>query len=306
MELKRLVLEGQNLSFDALPCTEKALEFSILEEKLTQALGVHALTDDVMRTLGLLAGDRLTNAAAMLADRNGFPGVDMARFGADQDIILDRESVSGVSVLAQFDAAMAFFDRYCKYEAISGTTRTVVERIPEKAFREAVANALAHRTWDISASVRVSLGEDGIEVVSPGGLVAGMTLEAYLEGRYSLLRNPVLAETMYRTGLIEKFGTGVRRIRRAYEGSETSPIFEVGDGFVAVKLPFVDRQSVLTLEEQAVLDAIPANRLVSRSTVSEITGYDKSKAIRCLNSLIKKGCLMYEGEGRGRRYARRG
>ena len=133
-----------------------------------------------------------------------------------------------------------------------------------------------------------------------------MTLEAYLEGRYSLLRNPVLAETMYRTGLIEKFGTGVRRIRRAYEGSETSPIFEVGDGFVAVKLPFVDRQSVLTLEEQAVLDAIPANRLVSRSTVSEITGYDKSKAIRCLNSLIKKGCLMYEGEGRGRRYARRG
>lgn len=306
VELKRLVLEGQNLSFDALPCTEKALEFSILEEKLTQALGVHALTDDVMRTLGLLAGDRLTNAAAMLADRNGFPGVDMARFGADQDIILDRESVSGVSVLAQFDAAMAFFDRYCKYEAIGGTARTVVERIPEKAFREAVANALAHRTWDISASVRVSLGEDGIEVVSPGGLVAGMTLEAYLEGRYSLLRNPVLAETMYRTGLIEKFGTGVRRIRRAYEGSETSPIFEVGDGFVAVKLPFVDRQSVLTLEEQAVLDAIPANRLVSRSTVSEITGYDKSKAIRCLNSLIKKGCLMYEGEGRGRRYARRG
>ena len=306
VELKRLVLEGQNLSFDALPCTEKALEFSILEEKLTQALGVHALTDDVMRTLGLLAGDRLTNAAAMLADRNGFPGVDMARFGADQDIILDRESVSGVSVLAQFDAAMAFFDRYCKYEAIGGTARTVVERIPEKAFREAVANALAHRTWDISASVRVSLGEDGIEVVSPGGLVAGMTLEAYLEGRYSLLRNPVLAETMYRTGLIEKFGTGVRRIRRAYEDSETSPIFEVGDGFVAVKLPFVDRQSALTLEEQAVLDAIPANRLVSRSTVSEITGYDKSKAIRCLNSLIKKGYLMYEGEGRGRRYARRG
>ena len=60
VELKRLVLEGQNLSFDALPCTEKALEFSILEEKLTQALGVHALTDDVMRTLGLLAGDRLS------------------------------------------------------------------------------------------------------------------------------------------------------------------------------------------------------------------------------------------------------
>lgn len=306
VELKRLILDGQNLSFDALPTSAEALEFTILEGKLSKALGVKALTDDVMRTLGLLDGERLTNAAAILADKNEFPGVDMARFGADQDTILDRETIANASVLAQFDGAMAFYDRYCKYETIGGAKRTVVERIPEKAFREAIANALAHRTWDIPASVRVSLMEDGIEVVSPGGLVSGMTREAYLDGRYSLLRNPILAETMFRAGLIEKFGTGVRRIRRAYEGAETSPSFEVGDGFIAVKLPYVDRRSALTLDEQAVLEAIPENRLVSRSTVSEVTGFDKPKAIRHLKSLVEKGYLIYEGEGRGRKYARKG
>lgn len=265
--------------------------------------GVSVLTDDVMRTLGLLDGDTPTKAAAMLADENAFPGVDMARFGADRDTILDRETVKGVSVLTQFDRSMAFFERYCEYESIDGSTRVLVERNPKKAFREAVANALAHCTWDVDACVRISLSEDGAEVVSPGGLVPGMTKEAYLEGRFSLLRNPVLAESMFRAGLIEKFGTGVRRIRSAYEGTGSSPSFEAGDGYVSVRPPFVDRRCALTDEERSVLDAVPENRLVSRSTVSEVTGYEKTKTVRRLNSLVAKGYLRQEGEGRGRRYA---
>lgn len=304
VELKRLILEGQNLSFDALPARSGDLEFTVLGKRLSSALGVNALTNDVMRTLGLLDGDAFTNAAALLADENAFSGIDMAKFGADHDTILDRETVKGVSVIAQFDRAIAFYERYCEYEAIEGADRVSVERIPKKAFREAIANALAHRTWDVDACVRISLSDDDVEIVSPGGLVPGMTKEAYLEGRFSLLRNPVLAESMFRAGLIEKFGTGVRRIRRAYEGTGSSPSFEVGDGYISVKLPFVDRRCALTDEERLVLDAIPENRLVSRSTVSEATGYEKTKTVRQLNSLVGKGYLRQEGEGRGRRYAR--
>lgn len=96
----------------------------------------------------------------------------------------------------------------------------------------------------------------------------------------------------------------MRRIRRAYEGTGSSPSFEVGDGYISVKLPFVDRRCALTDEERLVLDAIPENRLVSRSTVSEVTGYEKTKTVRQLNSLVGKGYLRQEGEGRGRRYAR--
>lgn len=304
VELKRLILEGQNLSFDALPARSGDLEFTVLGKRLSSALGVNALTNDVMRTLGLLDGDAFTNAAALLADENTFSGIDMAKFGVDHDTILDRETVKGVSVIAQFDRAIAFYERYCEYEAIEGADRVSVERIPKKAFREAIANALAHRTWDVDACVRISLSDDDVEIVSPGGLVPGMTKEAYLEGRFSLLRNPVLAESMFRAGLIEKFGTGVRRIRRAYEGTGSSPSFEVGDGYISVKLPFVDRRCALTDEERLVLDAIPENRLVSRSTVSEATGYEKTKTVRQLNSLVGKGYLRQEGEGRGRRYAR--
>lgn len=304
VELERLILEGRNLSYDALPSRIGDLSFGELGDKLSEALGIGSLTDDILRTLGLLDGDAPTNAAAILADRNAFPGVDMARFGADEDTILDRESVEHVSALSLFDAAVAFYERYCTYEVIDGAERAKVERVPRQAFREAVANAIAHRTWDVPAPIRISIANDGVEVVSPGGLAPGMTSAAYLEGRYSLLRNPILAECLFRVGIIEKFGTGVRRIRRAYEGLGLHPRFDIGDGFISVFLPFIDGRSALEDDERLVFNAIPENRLVSRSAVSEVTGIEKTKAVRVLKSLVEKGYLRAEGEGRGRKYAR--
>lgn len=76
VELKCLILEEQNLSFDALPACSGDFGFTVLGKSLSSVLGVSALMDDVMRTLGLLAGDTPNNAAAMLADENAFPGVD--------------------------------------------------------------------------------------------------------------------------------------------------------------------------------------------------------------------------------------
>ena len=45
-----------------------------------------------------------------------------------------------------------------------------MEKVPEAAFREAIANALIHRVWDVNSQIRVSMFDDRIEIVSPGGL----------------------------------------------------------------------------------------------------------------------------------------
>ncbi len=94
----------------------------------------------------------------------------------------------------------------------------MVEKIPEAAFREAIANALIHRAWDINSHIRVSMFDDKIEVVvSPGGLPAGITAEEYLSGKLSILRNRNLANVFYRLGFVEIFGTGITRIKQLYE-----------------------------------------------------------------------------------------
>ena len=76
---------------------------------------------------------------------------------------------------------------------IQGADRKTMEKIPEAAFREAIANALIHRVWDVDSHIRVSMFDDRIEVVSPGGLPSGITAENSLSGKLSVLRNRNLA-----------------------------------------------------------------------------------------------------------------
>lgn len=103
---------------------------------------------------------------------------------------MHRELFSGISILKQFDQATSVFRRYYQYEIIEGFERKTIETIPEEAFREAIANALVHRTWDIDSHIRVAMFSDRLEVSSPGGLPRGITEEEYLHGSISNLRNP--------------------------------------------------------------------------------------------------------------------
>ena len=304
LELKRLILEGQNLDFDEVPCQIEALSFTHLEAMLKESVGIASLTEDSLRTLGLLGKDGYNNAAAILADSSPFPGIDIAVFGADEDIILNRAQVSGKSVLESLAVAMELYESRCCYEKIDGTIREKIEMIPRKAFRETVANALAHRTWDVSAPVRISIKPDKVEVLSPGGLVSGMAVKSYLDGRYSMLRNPTLAEVFFRLGIIEKFGTGITRIKRSYEGNNNKPTFEVGDDFICVTLPVLAKTSSLSNDELLVLSKMSKHQLMARSNIDQLTGFEKTKTIRILNSLQAKGLIKGVGKARARKYTK--
>lgn len=44
-----------------------------------------------------------------------------------------------------------------------------------KAHREAAANALVHRTWDVGANATIEIHGNGIVMASPGGLPSGVS-----------------------------------------------------------------------------------------------------------------------------------
>ena len=79
-----------------------------------------------------------------------------------------------------------------------------LELVPREAYREAIANALVHRCWDVNASINVRMFPDRIEVTSPGGLPDGITEEMYLAGGPFVARNPILANVFFRLGHIVK------------------------------------------------------------------------------------------------------
>lgn len=302
VELSRLILEGQNLSFENMPSTFESPSFLVLEQELKSALGISQLTDDTLRTLELRNKDGSLNIAGELfSDANSLPGVDCARFGDSISVFLDRETYEHVSVLTQYDRAVQLFNRYYRIEEVRGSRRVARELVPEAAFREAVANALIHRQWDVSAHVRVSMHPDRIEVSSPGGLPQGISEEEYLSGWVSVLRNPIVANVFFRLGIIERFGTGVLRIKDAYRASMAKPSFAFAENSVTVTLPLVDDFGNVSEDEARVLRAL-RNRELPMSSIVAATGFSKTKAQKLLKELASRGYVTVTGRGRGTRY----
>ena len=303
IELKRLTLEGSNMYFESLCSEEYDMTFTKLEEKLIEKLGVTRVTDDTLRTLGLYTKDgKLNNAASLLSDINSFPGIDVARFGNSIDEILDRESFVHVSILMQYDNAIMMYRRYYQYEQIKGVDRTIVEKIPEKAFREAVANALVHRTWDINANIRILMFEDRIEISSPGGLPSGISENEYLDGNISTLRNPVLGNIFFRLHYIEMFGTGIKRIIDSYRDYKTKPKFDIKDNSITVILPVLSSTVSVTSNGSKVLEILGSELRYSSSELAKKLKWSKDKTIRILNELVDAGYVVKYGMGRGTKY----
>lgn len=303
IELNRLVLEGQNLSFEEVPSRQQDLTFDALARELESRIGVKPLDSNVLKTLSLCTdGEGYNNAAAVLADSNSFSGIDMVRFGSDESELLDRERLVGVSALDQLKGALAMFRTYYRYEKISGALRETRELVPEEAFREAVANALVHRQWDSPANIQIAFKSDGIRIVSPGGLPTGITFDEYVGGRVSILRNPIIGNVFYRLRYIEMFGTGVARILSSYEGTGATPEFSASDNFLSVALPVLKPSEGLTSEESTVLACFRGGRRLSRSEVEEAAGVGRAMAVRQLNALVSKGRIRKVGTGRATRY----
>lgn len=302
VELSRLIREGQNLSFENMPSTFENPSFLVLEQELKSALGISQLTDDTLRTLELRNKDGSLNIAGELfSDANSLPGIDCARFGDSISVFLDRETYEHVSVLTQYDRAVQLFNRYYRIEEVRGSRRVAQELVPEAAFREAVANALIHRQWDVSAHVRVSMHPDRIEISSPGGLPQGISEKEYLSGWVSVLRNPIVANVFFRLGIIERFGTGVLRIRDAYRASMAKPSFAFAENSVTVTLPLVDDFGNVSEDEARVLRAL-RNRELPMSSIVAATGFSKTKAQKLLKELASRGYVTVTGRGRGTRY----
>ena len=142
---------------------------------------------------------------------------------------------------------------------------------------------------------------DRIEISSPGGLPSGISEREYLRGKISVPRNPLLANIFFRLGYIEKFGTGIRRILESYADKRLAPIFDIQENSISIILP-TDQAPLTTTEEAALLSHFAKGVLLSRSEISSSTGLSKDKAVRLLNSLVDKGSLRKQGEGRATRY----
>lgn len=303
LEFSRLILEGKNIRFEELPCKDQELTFEVLYQKLKECIQIETFNQDTLKTLNLYNSNiGYNNAAGILADKNHFPGIDIVKFGENISVIHKRITFDQISVLLVFEKTLEVFRDYYQYEEIQGADRKKIEKIPEAAFREAIANALIHRVWDVESQIRILLFDDRIDIISPGGLPSGITEEEYLSGKLSVLRNRNLANVFYRLGFVEIFGTGITRIKQLYKEGLKQPDFEVTENTIKIMLPVFEKNLNLTEDERKIYKILSKTMLKPISEITPYVEFGKSKTIQLLKNMDKKGVVKIEGKGRGTKY----
>jgi ATP-dependent DNA helicase RecG len=218
---------------------------------------------------------------------------------------MDRKDLTYQSLLTQYQGALAMFDKwYAPYEEVVDFRRIERIQIPREAYREGIANALINRRYDINGSVQVAMYENRIEIISPGGLPEGMSETTYLYRQISIPRNTVVANVFHRLHIIEKFGTGIDRIREEYARFPSQPEFEITSDFIRVVLPVIDYDSEPqepSLSESILL-LLSEKGALSRAEIEEHTGFKRSWVLKELNRMLSDGIISVVGKGPATRY----
>lgn len=133
---------------------------------------------------------------------------------------------------------------------VLGVDRHELHRLPHTVLREAVANAVAHRSYAAAGeAVRIEIRPDRVVVRSPGALPGGVTLADIAER--SVPRNILVIRTLRFFGIAEDAGRGVDLMQRHMAlNFMAPPHFEADVASVTVTLPL---GSEATPAERALL-----------------------------------------------------
>jgi predicted HTH transcriptional regulator len=106
------------------------------------------------------------------------------------------------------------------------TGRIEMPDYPSEAVHEALVNALVHRNYMIQGSeIHVDMYNDRLEIVSPGGMLDGKRIQDLnIDDVASIRRNPVICDLFSRLKLMERRGSGLRKIIDQYP-ENASPMF---------------------------------------------------------------------------------
>ena len=180
---------------------------------------VSSLSDEqILEDLGLTVDGEPTVAALVLLARPQ----SLARLLAQAEIVFEYRSRASTLryqqrlefrrgfLLCHDDIWEAVNARNDVHQIQEGMLVRDIAMFSEAVVREAILNALAHRDYSRTGSIFIRQAPDILEVVSPGGLPRGITIENMLWRQDP--RNRRIADVLERCGLVDRSGQGIRRM----------------------------------------------------------------------------------------------
>ena len=258
-----------------------------------------------------------------------FAKIQCARFkGVTRAVFLDRKEFDG-PIYQQIEDAFEFIYRHTNVGAdIKGLYRKDVYEYPPEAVRELLANAVMHRNYLDKSCIQISVFDDGIEFLNPGGIFGDLTLEKILNG-YSSVRNTKIADVFQKMNIVEKWGTGLLRIAEICKASGVQPVrYQAESGYFMATLlrkgvsenfkafendpvnveidplndpvnvetdPLNDPVNLMSEMERQVLNAIiQQNNITAKGLVDEL-GISEKTVKRAISKLKASGLIVRVG-----------
>ena len=139
--------------------------------------------------------------------------------------ILDRKTLKE-DIITNIENSLIYLKQKLNlsYE-IKSLRREEILEIPEVALREILLNAFGHRDYNETSNIFIEIYEDRIEITNPGKFNIELS---EIEKSPSIPRNNLLFSKFLDMNLVEKVGSGFRRIRESLESKNLKYKIESG------------------------------------------------------------------------------
>jgi ATP-dependent DNA helicase RecG len=214
------------------------------------------------------------------------------------------------------DATLFVMDELGSDLVVAGLYRYDLPRLPEVVVREALANAVAHRSYEVDrASILVEMRPDRLAITSPGSLPEPVTVSTMRQAQAA--RNPSVIDVLRRFSLAEDAGRGVDVMQDTMEEALLDPpAFAEEAASVIVTLPLrgpitprerawvadLERRGQLMVTDRLLLVYAARGERLTNRRAREILGADSTAARNALHRLRDSGLLVQHGQRGGAMY----
>ena len=227
-------------------------------------------------------------------------------FRDDKGNLEFQDEVHG-ALMEQVDKAMDLIKtKYLIYRiSYEGISRRETPQFPVEAIRESLMNAIAHKDYASGVPIQISVFPDHITFWNSGQLPEDWTTDKLFESHPSAPYNPIIANAFFRSGDIESWGRGYKRILEAVSAYKLlPPKLEMISGLMITYYTDVRSQLLAQRVDERhipVLEYAAKNGRVTNSDVQHILGVSKPTASRILQQM--NGWLEMQGKvGKGTYY----
>ncbi|MCK5025965.1 MAG: putative DNA binding domain-containing protein [Nanoarchaeota archaeon] len=205
-------------------------------------------TKDMLWNLKVLTEKGMTNAGVLFFAKEPYKYISSSKIrcvlfrGNDRINILDKKEVDK-GIIGNIEFAVNYLRDHVPVRfKIKGIRRFEYPQFPEEAYREAIVNAIIHRDYFENGEVAVEKLKSAIYINNPGGLLPSFPKEDF--GKLSWPRNRLLADLISKTYLMEKVGTGIKRIKSlcAKNNNAVDLRYRKTHFFVEMKSPSSDEE----------------------------------------------------------------